>query len=70
MWITSRNNFTPLNVPSINYAPDMYNRDSFWSLMGVYDKDASEKYLTLGRQHRMHEELSVLLLLLVWEVGK
>lgn len=43
MWITSRNNFTPLNVPSINYAPDMYNRDSFWSLMGVYDKDASEE---------------------------
>jgi hypothetical protein len=43
MWITSRNNFNPLNVPSINYAPDMYNRDSFWSVMGVYDKDASEK---------------------------
>lgn len=43
MWITSRNNFSPLNVPSINYAPDMYNRDSFWSLMGVYDKEASEK---------------------------
>ena len=43
MWITSRNNFAPLNVPSINYAPDMYNRDSFWSLMGVNDKDASEQ---------------------------
>ena len=43
MWITSRNNFAPLNVPSINYAPDMYNRDSFWSMMGVYDKEASEK---------------------------
>lgn len=43
MWITSRNNFDPLSVPSINYAPDMYNRDSFWSLMGTYDKDASEK---------------------------
>lgn len=43
MWITSRDNFTPLNVPSINYAPDMYNRDSFWSLMGVYDKVASEQ---------------------------
>lgn len=42
MWITSRDNFTPLSVPSINYAPDMYNRDSFWSLMGVYDKTASE----------------------------
>jgi hypothetical protein len=43
MWITSSNNFAPLNVPSINYAPDMYNRDSFWSLMGVYDKESSEK---------------------------
>lgn len=42
VWITSRNNFSPLNVPSINYAPDMYNRDSFWSMMGVYDKETSE----------------------------
>jgi len=43
MWITSGDNFTPLSVPSINYAPDMYNRDSFWSLMGTYDKEGSEK---------------------------
>jgi len=43
MWITSATNFTPLSVPSINYAPDMYNRDSFWSLMGVNDKESSEK---------------------------
>ena len=43
MWITSADNFTPLSVPSINYAPDMYNRDSFWSQMGVYDKESSEK---------------------------
>jgi hypothetical protein len=43
MWITSPGNFTPLNVPSINYAPDMYNRDSFWSLMGVNDQESSEK---------------------------
>jgi len=43
MWITSADNFTPLSVPSINYAPDMYNRDSFWSLMGTYDKESSEK---------------------------
>lgn len=42
VWITSRYNFAPLNVPSINYAPDMYNRDSFWSVMGVYDKETSE----------------------------
>ncbi|MFA5046390.1 MAG: hypothetical protein WC542_10720 [Paludibacter sp.] len=43
MWITSADNFSPLSVPSINYAPDMYNRDSFWSQMGVYDKESSEK---------------------------
>jgi len=43
MWITSAHNFAPLSVPSINYAPDMYNRDSFWSQMGVYNKESSEK---------------------------
>ena len=43
MWITSSDNFTPLSVPSINYAPDMYNRDSFWSLAGVNDKESSEQ---------------------------
>lgn len=43
MWITSADNFKPLSVPSINYAPDMYNRDSFWSMMGTYDKESSEK---------------------------
>ncbi len=42
MWITSANNFTALSVPSINYAPDMYNRDSFWSQMGIYNKESSE----------------------------
>jgi len=42
MWITSADNFTPLSVPSINYAPDMYNRDSYWSQMGIYDKQSSE----------------------------
>ena len=36
-WITGEHDFTPLNVPSINYAPDMYNRDSFWSVAGVAD---------------------------------
>ncbi|MDD2613029.1 MAG: hypothetical protein PHR38_09600 [Bacteroidales bacterium] len=43
MWITSADNFTPLSVPSINYAPDMYNRDSFWSQMGVFNQESSEK---------------------------
>jgi len=42
MWITSAGNFKPLSVPSINYAPDMYNRDSFWSMMGTYNKGTSE----------------------------
>jgi len=42
MWITSGGNFKPLSVPSINYAPDMYNRDSFWSMMGTYDRESSE----------------------------
>ncbi|MDP4170623.1 MAG: hypothetical protein Q8906_08435 [Bacillota bacterium] len=42
-WITSRENFEPLNVPSINYAPDMYNRDSFWSITAIHDKYLSHK---------------------------
>jgi len=41
-WITGEYDFTPLNVPSINYAPDMYNRDSFWSVMGVTDAPLSK----------------------------
>ena len=43
MWIHGPANFAPLSVPSINYAPDMYNRDSFWSIMGTYDRESSEK---------------------------
>jgi hypothetical protein len=43
MWIQGAGNFLPLSVPSINYAPDMYNRDSFWSMMGTYNKESSEK---------------------------
>ncbi|MDP4085319.1 MAG: hypothetical protein Q8934_11995 [Bacillota bacterium] len=42
-WITSKENFEPLNVPSINYAPDMYNRDSFWSIAAIHDKYLSQK---------------------------
>ncbi|MBU3092606.1 hypothetical protein K2F40_11900 [Clostridium sp. CM028] len=42
-WITSAYDFLPLNVPSLNYAPDMYNRDSFWSVAGVNDKELSKK---------------------------
>ncbi|MBN1776755.1 MAG: hypothetical protein JW811_01410 [Clostridiales bacterium] len=41
-WITGEHDFTPLNIPSINYAPDMYNRDSFWSVAGVKDAPLSK----------------------------
>lgn len=41
-WITGERDLTPLNVPSINYAPDMYNRDSFWSVAGVNDSNLSK----------------------------
>jgi len=37
-WITSVNDFTPLNVPNMNYAPDMYNRDSFFSIVSSYNE--------------------------------
>ena len=38
-WITSVNDFTPFNVPNMNYAPDMYNRDSFFSTVSSYNKE-------------------------------
>ncbi|MDI1303969.1 MAG: hypothetical protein PSX42_03820, partial [bacterium] len=38
-WITSVNDFTPLNVPNMNYSPDMYNRDSFFSTIASYNKE-------------------------------
>jgi hypothetical protein len=41
-WITSPHDFSPHNVPSINYAPDMYNRDAFWSVVSVQDKALNE----------------------------
>ncbi|CAN5752915.1 hypothetical protein BH11BAC3_BH11BAC3_17860 [soil metagenome] len=37
-WITDVNDFTPLNVPNMNYAPDMYNRDSYFSTVASYNK--------------------------------
>ena len=37
-WITSIEDFTPLNVPNMNYAPDMYNRDSFFSIVSTYNE--------------------------------
>jgi hypothetical protein len=38
-WITSIHDFSPLNVPNMNYAPDMYNRDAFFSVISSYNKE-------------------------------
>lgn len=38
-WITDTRDFTPFNVPNMNYAPDMYNRDSFFSTVATYNKE-------------------------------
>ena len=38
-WITTVHDFTPFNVPNMNYAPDMYNRDSFFSTISSYNKE-------------------------------
>lgn len=37
-WVTDVNDFTPFNVPNMNYAPDMYNRDSFFSTVASYNE--------------------------------
>jgi len=41
-WISSPQDFSPHHVPSINYAPDMYNRDAFWSVVSLHDKELNE----------------------------
>ena len=38
-WITDTKDLTPFNVPNMNYAPDMYNRDSFFSTISTYNKE-------------------------------
>ena len=38
-WITDTKDFTPFNVPNMNYAPDMYNRDSFFASVASYNKE-------------------------------
>lgn len=38
-WITDVNDLTPFNVPNMNYAPDMYNRDSYFSTIASYNKE-------------------------------
>ncbi|MEO7175535.1 MAG: hypothetical protein ABIV51_06735, partial [Saprospiraceae bacterium] len=38
-WITSIDDFTAFNVPNMNYAPDMYNRDAFFSTVSSYNRE-------------------------------
>lgn len=38
-WISSVADFAPFTVPNMNYSPDMYNRDSFWSVISTYNKE-------------------------------
>ncbi len=40
-WITDTKDFTPFNVPNMNYAPDMYNRDSFFASVSTYNKEVN-----------------------------
>jgi hypothetical protein len=42
-WITSIDDFTPFNVPNMNYSPDMYNRDSFFSIVSTYNEGLNLK---------------------------
>jgi len=52
-WITDVRDFTPLNVPNMNYAPDMYNRDAFFSVVASYNKS-----LNNGVKHKRPKEES------------
>ncbi|MBL0007110.1 MAG: hypothetical protein IPP25_07965 [Saprospiraceae bacterium] len=38
-WITDTKDFAPFNVPNMNYAPDMYNRDCFFAAVSTYNKE-------------------------------
>lgn len=38
-WITDIHDLTAFNVPNMNYAPDMYNRDSYFSTVSTYNKE-------------------------------
>jgi hypothetical protein len=42
-WITSIDDFAPFNVPNMNYSPDMYNRDSFFSIVSSYNEGLNLK---------------------------
>jgi hypothetical protein len=45
-WITEPRDLTPHVVPSLGYSPDMYQRDSFWTVLTTYDKKLSETIWT------------------------
>ena len=49
-WITDINDFTPFNVPNMNYAPDMYNRDSYFSTVSTYNKELNLPYGNNGEK--------------------
>ncbi len=36
-WVTDVRDYTPFTVPNMNYAPDMYNRDSFFAMVSTDD---------------------------------
>ncbi|HEU0110965.1 MAG TPA: hypothetical protein VFQ73_08825 [Flavisolibacter sp.] len=38
-WIADVDDMSPFNVPNMNYAPDMYNRDSYFSIVATYNKE-------------------------------
>ena len=42
-WITAIDDFSPFNVPNMNYSPDMYNRDSFFSIVSTYNEGLNLK---------------------------
>ena len=37
-WISDINDFSPFLVPNMNYAPDMYNRDTYFSIVATHNK--------------------------------
>jgi hypothetical protein len=42
-WISDINDFSPFLVPNMNYAPDMYNRDTYFSVVATYNKNLNIK---------------------------
>jgi hypothetical protein len=46
-WVTSVSDFTPFNVPNMNYMPDMYNRDCFFAGVSTYNRELN---ITLWNQ--------------------